>query len=155
MNLIAAPGSLSEHLESVEDDDQAEVHERDPGNVWLPGAFEYQCVAVNTLSRKRLLEASEGVANGTPCEALGDCGQVLEPEEDYVGTSGHAHIGEQGDGGSGTDTVVGHTVLAALEEELGRLSVLGDTEKITGAGVQERITRRRSGGENYSVDDMR
>lgn len=101
------------------------------------------------------METDVTQADAAPGEALGDGDQVLEPYEDLVCAGTQAHEGEQGEDSCDTDTVVWHTGLGALQEELGGLAVLSDTEEITRAGVQECVSGGCCGGENDSVDDMR
>ena len=80
--------------------------------------------------------------------------QVLEPQEDVVGAGGNGHVGEEREGGGDGDTVVWDTGLAALEEDLGCLTVLGDTEEVARAGVQESVGRGRGRGQDDGVDDV-
>lgn len=140
-DLRCSPRMYREHLEAVEDDDQSEVRERCPGNVWLALAPEEQSAAIDTLKLLCLPEARVGVANGAPGEELGNGGQVLEPGEDCVGASRDAHECEQRDGRGDGYTVVWYTPLRALEKEPGSLAVLGYCEEIAGAGVEESVAR--------------
>jgi hypothetical protein len=64
---------------------------------------------------------------------LSDSGQVLEPQEDGVCSRADAHVGDQGDGRGDGNAVVWNTSLVALEEELGGLAVLGNSEEVARA----------------------
>ena len=154
--LVGTPSTLglSEDLEAVEDDDQSEVDESNPGGVGLPLALKDQGVAVDTLGDQCLTEAGVGVADSAPGEKLGDGGQVLEPQEDGVGASGDTHVGEQTDGSSDEHAVQWDTGLGTLQQDLGSLTVLSKSEQVTRAGVQEGVTRRSRRSQDDGVDDV-
>ncbi len=130
------------HSEAVEKDDEAKVDQGSPGQEWLHGALENESVAVNALGIEGLLEIDVGNADAAPGEELGNGDQVLEPGEDQVGARATAHVGEKTERRSNCDAPVWNTILGALEQEARGLANLGNTEKITGAGVQESVTRR-------------
>lgn len=119
----------------------------------MPDGLEDERVAVDTLCLEGPVEAEVGDADGAPGEELGNGGEVLEPLEDDGGTLGDGEVGEEGDGGGDEDGVVWDTTLGTLQEELRSLLVLGDTEEVTGTGVQEGVTGRGSGCQNDGVDD--
>jgi hypothetical protein len=85
---------------------------------------------------------------------LGNGGQVLEPDEDLISTSANTHVGDQREGSSDGNAVVWYTSLRALEEELGGLAILGNTEKVTGSSIQERVTGGGGGSQDDSVNDV-
>jgi len=134
------PVAIDEDGKAIEDDDDTKVDEREPGRVWLPLGFEDEGVAVNVLRNQGIPEAQIGDANGHPCEELGNGDEVLEPQEDVVGTAGDAQVGEKGDDGSDGYAPDGDAGICALEEDLGRLTVLGDTEEVTGSSVEESVS---------------
>lgn len=79
-------------VEAVEEDDDGEEDEGEPGGVGLEGGLEDESVAVDALCLEGFVELDVGDADADPAEEGGDCGQVLEPGEDYVGAAGGAEI---------------------------------------------------------------
>lgn len=73
----------NEDVESVEDDDDGEVREREPSGIWLELALEHERVAVHSLGLECLVELDVREADRAPGEERGDGGQVLEPAEDH------------------------------------------------------------------------
>jgi len=137
------PLALAEDLEFAEDQDEAEVDERAPGEVRLERRLEHEGVAVNALRLKGLLEFDVGDGDAAPGEKIGGGDEAGEPEEDVAATIGDGHEGEKGDGGRDTDAVDGDTLLVALEEELRGLTALGQGVQVTGTSVAESVGRRR------------
>jgi len=152
--LVGSPVLLGKHLETVEEDDEGKVHKGGPGSVWLPSAPEDQAVAVDILSDLSLAEADICVADGAPGEERGDSDQVLEPRKHLASATADAHVGEQRDGSCYCNAVDGNTLLVALEEKLGSLSVLRNAEQVTRASVQEGVAGRRCRGQDDGVDDV-
>jgi len=132
----------NEHIEAVEDNDYAEVDKSEPSSVWLIWRLEDEGVSIDILSNESFSEAEVGNANANPCEKLGDGSEILEPGKDSLGTATNDHVGEERDSSSDGYTVNGDTLLSAFEEDFWGLTVLGNTEEITGAGVQESVGRR-------------
>lgn len=62
----------NEDVKAVEEDDEGEVDERDPGGVGLEGGFEDERVAVDALGREGFVELDVGNLNGAPGEEGGD-----------------------------------------------------------------------------------
>jgi len=147
-------GWVDEDGESVEDDDDGEEDESKPGSIWLEAGPEDQSVAVNTLGNESFAEANVGKADGDPGEELSNGDNVLEPVEDGKGVVGDGKVGQARDEGSEGDGIDWNTLLCALEEDLGRLSVLGNTKEITGTRVQKGVGRRRGRGENDGIDEV-
>lgn len=152
---VGSPWRGSKDFEAIEKDDERKVCKGYPGRVRLPPAPEDHTGAIDVLSDAGFAEAGVCVANGAPCEQRRDRGQVLEPKKDSVRTSAYTHVCEQRDGSCNPDAVVWNAVLVTLEEELRRLFILGDTEQVAGASVQEGISGRGGGSQDNGVDDVR
>lgn len=54
------------------------------------------------------MEADVGDQDADPVEERGDCGQVLEPDEDLGRAGGGSHEGQEGDGCSDADGIDWH-----------------------------------------------
>jgi len=134
--------ALDEDGEAIEDDNNTEIDEGEPCRVWLPLGLEDECVAVDVLSDERGAEAKICNADGDPGEELSDCYEILEPQENVVGSGRDGHIRQERENGGNGNAVDGNTRLAALKEDLGCLAILGDTEEVAGAGVEESVCRR-------------
>lgn len=140
-------------IEAVEEDDDREEHQRDPGEVRLEGGLEDEGVAVNTLGLESSVEANVRNADGNPGEEGGNGGQVLEPGEDGVGAGRAGHVGEETDRGGDGNAPVGDTSLGTPEEEARSLTVLGQSVQVTGTSVQEGVGGGGSGGQDDGVND--
>lgn len=147
------PVAFSEDSKTIEEDDDSEVNEGEPGSVWLEAALEEEFVAVHVLSDEGLSELNVGNQDGEPGEEIGNSGEVLEPAKDVVGTARHTKVCEAGNGGSNDDGIVWDTSLGAGKEDLGGLLVLGESEQVTRARVEEGVSRGRGRGQNDGVDD--
>jgi len=64
----------NEDIKSVEEDDNGEVGEGEPGSEWLEWRLEDKSIAVNTLSLKCLIELHVCNADGAPGEEGGNGG---------------------------------------------------------------------------------
>ena len=93
--ISSCPLSLDEDTETTEDNDDAEVDQGEPRSVWLPLGFEHQSVAVNALRNKSSAEAEVCNGDGHPGEELSNGDEILEPQEDVVGTSADTHVGKK------------------------------------------------------------
>jgi hypothetical protein len=144
--------TTDEGSETIENDDNREVDKGKPGSKRLKFGLEDKRVPINILSDEGRAEAEISNANCNPSEELGDGDEVLEPAEDILGTAGDDHVGEKRYGRSDGNTVNRNTLLCALEEDLGCLSVLGNTEEISRASVQESVCRRRSRSKDDGID---
>jgi hypothetical protein len=141
-------------IKAVEENDDGEVDEGEPGGVWLETTLEDKSVAINSLRLERLVEPYIGEADRAPCEKGGDGDQVLEPTEDCRRATGaNGQVCQSGDGGCDGDAPVWDTGFAAVEEESWSLSVLSKSEEVAGSGVEEGVGRRRCGGQDDGVDD--
>jgi hypothetical protein len=101
-----------------------------------------------------MVESDVSNADGAPGEALSDGCQFLEPLEDLIGASRHAHVREQRNRSGYSNAVIRYTGLGALEKESRSLMILSDGEEVTGTCIQEGIGRGGRGGQNDSVDDV-
>jgi len=144
---------LDEDVEAVEDDDDGEEAQREPGRVRLELALEDERVAVDVLREQRLAEAQIRDADANPGEQLRDGDEVLEPEEHLLRAGRARQVRQQRDDGGQRDAVVGDAGLGAREEDLGRLPVLGDAEEVARAGVQEGVGGGGGRGQDDGVDD--
>lgn len=141
-------------VETVEEDDQAEEDEAEPGEVRLEGGLENEGIAINALRTKGLVELDIGNANRAPGEDGADGSQVLEPRECLTGACGSGReVGEEADDCSEGDAPVRHARLGAAKQEPWRLPVLGQGEKHSRSGIQERVGRRGGRGQDHGVDD--
>ncbi|KAM5489732.1 hypothetical protein MaudMau93_003098 [Microsporum audouinii] len=95
----------SEGIEAVEEDDDGEEDEGDPGEVRLEWGLEDESVTVDTLGLEGGMEADVRNQNADPVEEGGNGGEVLEPDEDLRRAGGGGHEGEERDGGSHTDGI--------------------------------------------------
>lgn len=136
-------------------DDDGEVGKGEPGGVGLERALEHQLVAINTLRLQGVVELDVRQADGAPGEELRDRGQIVEPEEDDIGSARAAEVGQERDDRGDADTVVWDTSLGALQEKSGRLLVLRNTEKVTRASKEEGVRGRCGGRQDDCVDDRR
>jgi hypothetical protein len=137
--VIDAPLALGEDCKSVEEQDHAEVGQGDVCGPWLPLALHDEAVAVNTLGDQCLAELDVCDQDVNPGDQVGNGAQVLEPVEDGAGTGADAHVGKKRDRGGDKDGVVRNTALGALKEDLGGLTVLSKSEKVTRAAEQEGV----------------
>lgn len=92
---LRTPRSRGEDLETVKENNQDKVRKGEPGGVWLKWGGEDQSAAIDTLRRKSLAKADVREADRRPGKELGNRSQVLEPEEDLVGTSANTQVREQ------------------------------------------------------------
>jgi len=97
-------------IEALEQDDQAEEDTTGPGQIWLEGRLEDQCVTVNALREKSLVEFDVRDTDRYPGEKGRNCGQVLEPFECFAGASrAGGQVGQGGDGCCNRNAPVGDT----------------------------------------------
>jgi len=153
-NIPMLVARANKDIEAVEDNDQAEEDQGNPGQIGLEVRPEHQGVTVNALCLEGGVELDVGQANGAPSEEGGDGGQVLEPcEDESWSTISDRQIRQERNKGCEEHTIVWYSTFAALKEESWGLSVLCKGKEIAGSGVQECVGRRRSRGQNDSVDD--
>jgi len=145
--------SWNESGKTIEDDDNGKVDKSKPASVWLEWSFEDQSVSIDILSYKCFSEVQISHTDGYPCEKLGNGDQVLEPIEDNLGSTSARKKCEKADNSCNGDSVNWNTLFGTLEEDGWGLSVLSDTEEITGSSVQESIGRGRGRSQNDGVDN--
>lgn len=93
-------------VEAIEQSNNGEEAEGEPGCVRLEARFEDKRVAVNALSAQSAMEFDVRKRDRHPGQGCGDCCKVLEPLENDLGARGARHIRQQGDGGGNADAVV-------------------------------------------------
>lgn len=101
---------MREDRKAVEDDDNDEEYQSNPGSIGLETALENQIlVAVDALGYECGPEAEVCNQDGDPGEKAGDGGEGLEPVEDGGSARGDGHVGQEADASCDQDTPNWHT----------------------------------------------
>ena len=128
-----------DRVEAVEEDDEGEEPESNPGEIRLERRCELHIGAVDTLCLASGVEPDVSNADADPGEEGGDGRQVLEPLEDCGGARRGRHVCQKTERACDEYTPHRNTRLGAFKQKPGCLSILCDGVKVSRAKIQEGI----------------
>jgi hypothetical protein len=152
--VLNIPVVSDEDLEAVEEGNEHEEDERNPGGVGLPGRLVWERVPVDALSLHTVVEPKVGEEDDDPGDDSSDRRDVVEPVEDLIGavaSEGHVSQGAE-DNGSDRDGVDGESSLGADSEEGGSLAFESEGVEDSGRSVDVRVSGRPDGNQKNGVD---